>query len=78
MYESKKRRLFWAGGDIGDHTSVEAGLVGLGRQNPPVTSRGGVDTPRSAKQIPQEYGYKVDRAGDDSGLESGHCSMNTG
>ena len=71
MYESRKRRKFWAGSDGCDKSSVEAWLlgrqqVGNGRTKPRRR------TPSRQRTISRE------RTSDDSGLESGHSSMNTG
>ena len=82
MYESRSRRTFWAGGDGSEGTSVEAWL--LGRQQAGSSRTTTTRTPRVDKHRPLEgentnlHGDKEKRSGDDSGLESGHCSMNTG
>ena len=70
VHESRKRRIFWAGSDGVDENSVETWL--MSRQ------QGGSSRTRRTRTPPRQRTVSREQTGDDSGLESGHSSMNTG
>jgi len=70
VHESRKRRIFWAGSDGVDENSVEAWL--MSRQE------GGSSRTRRTRTPPRQRTVSREQTGDDSGLESGHSSMNQG
>ena len=70
VHESRKRCIFWADSDGVDQNSVEAWL--MSRQE------GGSSRTRRTRTPPRQRTVSREQTGDDSGLESGHSSMNTG
>ena len=70
MYESRKRRQFWAGSEGCDQSNVDAWMLGRQQASESRTTR--------RRTTGRQRTISRERTSDDSGLESGHSSMNTG
>ena len=70
VHESRKRRIFWTGSDGVDDNDVDTWL--MSRQE------GGSSRTRRSRTPPRQRTVSREQTGDDSGLESGHSSMNQG